>query len=335
MREFEVSFETDIRIVGTLCVPEDTTPSRQSPAMLLLGGTGGDTRDGEMNPALFAPGKEPPQRGTLRRFAHELASRGIASLRFDKRGVGASGGSQGASDYDTDLVDNLAAFRFLQGHQFVDATRVGVSGHSAGAFNACLVCREIPDVACAGLLGALYGPIDELIRDNWARIANYWDDFTAEQRQWLLENRPREVVGAFRTEEFLEAMLAGVETITLEAHGLSVQFNTTRARQDHLRPVANEFRHVYCPALVLHGGADLNVKVEDCLGTYQALRAAGNDRVDLVIVPGLEHSFLETHPDPVQRIWERITLESWSRPGSKVALKAFGDWAERVLLAGR
>lgn len=334
MREVPLFIETDARLAGLLCLPEDAGKRGPIPGMILLGGTGGDTRDGDINPKLFPEGKGPPQRGTLRRIAHSLALAGVATLRFDKRGVGESSGTQDASDYDTDLVDNIAAFRALQARPEIDVARVGVAGHSAGAFNACLVCRDVPEVACAGLLGALYGPIDELIRWNWPRIAHFWDQFTDAQRAWLLENRPREVVQSFGTETFLEAMNAGVPEVELSALGMSYVFNTTRARQDHLRPVADEFRHVRCPALILHGGSDLNVKVEDCLGTYQALKAGGNENVDLVVVPRTEHSFLEVPADPVQRAWERISLESWSRPMSPVAPATIASWAARVLGVG-
>jgi pimeloyl-ACP methyl ester carboxylesterase len=302
-----------------------------APGMVLLGGTGGDTRDGEVNPALYPEGRAPPERGLLRKIAHRLAHAGVATLRFDKRGVGRSEGDFGSANYDTDLVDNVAAFRFLQEQPQIDGSRVGVAGHSAGAFNTCLVCRDVPEVACAGLLGALYSSIEDLVRFNWPRIAGNWTTFTDDQREWLLTNRPREVVLAFNGEAVIEAARQRVETVELEAFGLRLTYNTTRLRQDMERPVAAEFRHVRCPALVLHGGADLNVKVEDCLGTYQALKAAGNEAVDLVIVPMTEHSFCEVPLDPALRTWERVSLESWRRPTSRLALDVIASWAARVL----
>ena len=273
----------------------------------------------------------PPRRGLLRRMAHHLAHHGIASLRCDKRGCGGSGGHADASDYDTALADNLAAFRWLRARAEIDPARVGVAGHSAGAFNACLLCRDEPAVACAGLLGALHGPIDALVRDNWPRIARHWDAFTPEQRAWLKRERPREVIGAFRAEEFIAAAARGQDEIWLEAQGLGMAFNTVRFRQDLLRPVAAEFRHVACPALVLHGGDDMNVRVDDALGTYRALRAAGNSAVELLIIPGVDHSFQPVDPDPARRVWDRISLATFGRPVSPLALAALSGWARRAL----
>jgi pimeloyl-ACP methyl ester carboxylesterase len=331
MHEHPITFATDVRLAGALRLPEDAGEAAPVPAVVLLGGTGGDTRDGDMAPQRTPGIHNPPKRGLLRRIAHHLALHGVASLRFDKRGCGESGGTADASDYDTDLVDNVAAVRWLQERPEVDAARVGVIGHSAGAFNACLVCRDVPEVAAAGLLGALYGPIDELVRWNWPRVATYWDRFSEEQRAWLKRERPREVVGAFCTEEFIAAAERGQEVVTLSAQGITLEFNTRRFRQDLLRPVAAEFRHVRCPALVLHGGDDMNVKVDDCLGTYRALREAGNDAVELVILPGLDHSFQPVSAGGVQRVWDRVSLASFGRPVSPLALDAITGWAVRTL----
>ena len=329
--ERPVMFETDVRIAGTLCLPEDTGTEGPVPAFVLLGGTGGDTRNGDLAPERTPGVRNPPKRGLLRRIAHRLATEGIATLRFDKRGCGESGGTADASDYDTDLVDNTAAFRWLQAPAEIDATRVGLIGHSAGAFNACMVCRDVPDVAAVGLLGALYEPIDELIRRNWKRIAEHWDRFTSEQREWLKRERPREVVGSFNAEAFIDAARRGEPSVVFEAQGLTMTFHTVRACQDLERPVADAFDYVSCPALVLHGGNDLNVRVQDALHTYQRLRAAGNEAIELVIVPGVDHSFQPVSDDPAQRIWDRVSLESFARPVSGFALDALAGWAARTV----
>ncbi len=331
MRELEVTFESDIRLGGMLCLPEDAGADRPAPAFVLLGGTGGDTRDGDLAPERTPGTHNPPRRGLLRRIAHRLAVDGIATLRFDKRGCGASGGTADESDYDTDLLDNRAAFRWLRGRDEIDASRVGLIGHSAGAFNACMVCRDEPDVAAAGLLGALHGPIDDLIRWNWGRIAAHWEQFSEDQRDWLLRERTRDVLGSFGMERFLEALHGDARTITLEAHGRSMEFATVRAQQDLERSVAPAFAYVRCPALVLHGGDDLNVRVDDALDSYRALRAAGNDAVDLEILPGLDHSFQPVAADPAQRIWDRVSLASFGRPVSPAALDAVARWATRTL----
>ena len=302
--------------------------------MLLLGGTGGDTRDGDLAPERSPGVVDPPKRGLLRRIAHHLARRGIASLRCDKRGCGASGGDAATSDYDTDLTDNLAAVDALASQTGIDPLRVAVAGHSAGAYNACLMCRERPAaVAGVGLLSALHEPIDDLVRRNWGRIAAGWAGFSDAQRGWLVVNRPHEVVGSFRMEEFISAAGRGDgrTRVELAAEGLVETFDLVRFRQDRDRPCAPAFDHVRVPALVLHGDADLNVDVADGFATYRRLVANGNQAVTLVVLPGLDHSYQAGPADPADRLWERISLQSWARPISPLALEAIGSWAAGVL----
>ena len=337
MREREVAFEAeaDVHIAGTVCLPEDSSPQRPTGGIVLLGGTFGDTRDGDMAPERSPYAGSVPSSGLLRRIAHALAASGVATLRFDKRGCGGSGGDARAADSESDLRDAFAAVRALRARPEIDPTRVGVFGHSAGASLACDIARAQPDIAGVGLLGMLFSSLEDLMRWNWGRVAQIWPQLTTDQRQWLRDNRQREVVGAFRAEEFIAAAHAGADRVALSAEGVTVVLDLVRFRQgmDGLQGSSRveQYRGVQCPALVLHGGDDLNVRVEDALESYRALRMIGNDRVTLVVLPGLDHNFQPTAPDPLQRAWERITFVSQGHAVSPVALEAMGTWAARVL----
>ena len=48
MREIAVEFRGEVALAGSLCLPEDAVADAPVPAILLLGGTGGDTRDGDL-----------------------------------------------------------------------------------------------------------------------------------------------------------------------------------------------------------------------------------------------------------------------------------------------
>jgi alpha/beta superfamily hydrolase len=65
-------------IEGTLTLPEKNTPI---PVALIIAGSGPTDRNGN-NPTMH--------NGSLRMLADSLAKYGIASVRYDKRGVGAS-----------------------------------------------------------------------------------------------------------------------------------------------------------------------------------------------------------------------------------------------------
>lgn len=331
MREFEVVVPSAFGVAAALCLPEDASPDRPVAAIALVAGSGADTRDGDLQPG-WPPGTQGlPAPGTMRRIAHHLAASGLASLRWDRRGFGGSGGDAEKADYDTDLEDAIACVRWLQARPEIDGNRVGVAGHSAGALTACRVCRDVPEVAAAGLLGALASPIEDMLRWNLGRVARHWDSFTADQQAWLEANVAAQLVRGEGMERYLEAAVAGEETVRLEGRGIEIEMRTARSRQDLATSYPGEFRHVRCPALVLHGGDDLNVPVADALTTYRALCDAGNDEVELHVLPGIEHYFNPVSPDPTLRIWERVSLKALLRPMAPQALAVLTTWACRVL----
>ena len=90
-----------------------------------------------------------------------------------------------------------------------------------------------------------------------------------------------------------------------------------------------------CPALVLHGGADLNVRVDDAFVAYRVLRRAGNTNVELAVLPGLDHYFIPVSPDPAHRVMERLRLETMGRPMASEALHVIAAWAVRTLARAR
>jgi pimeloyl-ACP methyl ester carboxylesterase len=79
-----------------------------------------------------------------RALAAGLTARGIASLRYDKRGVGESGGDYLSAGFDDETADARAGLAALRSHPSVDADRVIVVGHSAGATLAMRLSRSSP-----------------------------------------------------------------------------------------------------------------------------------------------------------------------------------------------
>ena len=118
----EVSFtnpEAGIALAGTLTYPVNYTPGEKVPVVLMITGSGAQNRDEEVfghRPFLV--------------MADYLARQGIASLRYDDRGVGASGGTQTGCT-SADLAQDAAS-----GLQWLKASgkfsKTGVLGHSEG-----------------------------------------------------------------------------------------------------------------------------------------------------------------------------------------------------------
>lgn len=112
LRIEEVSFTNGgVSLTGLFVAPTGTTPR---PGVVFLHGSG------------------PATRGSFPSYAGLLASHGIASISYDKRGTGGSTGNWETSTLEELAGDGMAAVRFLRGRPEIDARRVGTFGTSQG-----------------------------------------------------------------------------------------------------------------------------------------------------------------------------------------------------------
>lgn len=117
-------------LAGTLSLPSDKRLTRAArfPAVVLVSGSGPQNRDEElMGHRPFAV------------IADSLARAGIAVLRYDDRGVGASTGSFDSATTVDFARDADAASAWLKARAEIDPDRVGMLGHSEGALIAPIV----------------------------------------------------------------------------------------------------------------------------------------------------------------------------------------------------
>src|SRR5581483_6442935 len=136
---------------GTLTLPDGDAAV---PAVLILPGSGPVDRNGNL------PGM---QNDSLKLLAEGLAAQGIASLRIDKRGIGAS--RNGAVDertlrFETYVTDATVWLSLLQAQP--RAARVFLLGHSEGALVATLVA-ERAKVSGLVLMAGAGAPAAEII----------------------------------------------------------------------------------------------------------------------------------------------------------------------------
>ncbi|MBR5101851.1 MAG: alpha/beta fold hydrolase, partial [Muribaculaceae bacterium] len=130
--EEEVTFSHDgMTLAGTLTLPAE---GGKYPAVVLVTGSGPQDRDETIM------GHKP-----FRLIADYLTRRGIAVLRYDDRGVGGSSTATG-SETTIDLAqDALAAVRYLRNRADIDASKVGIIGHSEGGLIAMINAAEHPE----------------------------------------------------------------------------------------------------------------------------------------------------------------------------------------------
>ena len=149
-RSDEVTFANgELTLAGEIALPDGDGPH---PAVVLISGSGDQTRDSELAGfKVFAV------------LADALAEAGIASLRYDDRGVGGSSGDGLQATIDDRAADVAAAVDLLTSRGDIDAERIGLIGHSEGGMVAPLAASRSDGVAFVALLAAPAVPGPELL----------------------------------------------------------------------------------------------------------------------------------------------------------------------------
>ncbi len=265
-------------LAGTLTVPDvDSAPM---PAVLLFHGSGRSDRDQRLSDA-YRP---------FRAIADTLSRRGIAVLRYDKRGVGASTGDYATATTADFVADARAALAFLQRRADIDTDRIGLIGHSEGGLIAPRVAATNPEVASLALLAAPAEPGRAML--------------TYQARQHVLANStvPPDSLNA-ATEQVLSMFLE-------------------RARQS-VGPWVDYFlaydpapsaRLVDAPTLIVQGDKDTQVPPDQADTLAQLIRAGDGPEVVVQRFPKRGHLFVTDPQDrPVTAMDPAVlaTLSDW------------------------
>ena len=129
-------------LAGTLSKPAGT--QGPLPAVILVSGSGPTDRDETVAGI--------PIFGQL---AHTLAEAGFAVLRYDKRGVGQSGGRPESATLGDYADDVRAAVRMMADRKDIDRKRIALVGHSEGGSLALITASKEKRVAAVALLATV------------------------------------------------------------------------------------------------------------------------------------------------------------------------------------
>ena len=231
----------------------------------------------------------------FRQVADTLARRGIAVLRMDDRGFGASGGDPQratSADFATDIAAGIA---YLRSRPEIDPDRIALVGHSEGGLIGPAVAVQDPRVRALAILA---GP-----SRTGRSILQY-------QLRYGIES-DTSVAAAVRD----SALRAG-----------SVKLDSMVAASPWLRyfvdydplPVARRVRQ---PVLILQGGSDRQVTADQAPELAAAVRAGGNADVTMRVFPGLNHLFI---PHPSGRPAEYASLTNTNV--TPEVLGVLADW---------
>lgn len=241
---------------GTLSLP---AVDGKVPVVLLHAGSGPTDRNG--NSAML-----PGHNDSLRMLADALARNGIATLRYDKRGIAASAPA-GLREADLRLdhyIDDATAW-LRQLRADPRFSRVLMAGHSEGALIAAVACQRAPADACISIAGA-GSSLDEILR---AQLKPRLPPELTAQNERILQSLAK------------GELVADVPPALLALYRPSVQPYLISSLKYSPR---NAVAALQMPLLIVQGTTDLQVSVDDA----RALAAAA-PKARLVIVPGMNH----------------------------------------------
>jgi dienelactone hydrolase len=254
---------------GTVTVPVGDGPF---PAVVLVHGSGAHDQDETIGPSR-----------PFRDLAWGLASQGIAVLRYEKRNH-AYGGKmaklKGLTVKEEVLEDALSAVALLRKTKGVDPRRVFVLGHSLGAMAAPRIAATDPELAGVLLLA---GPSRSMA------------DVLIEQVEYILslDAKPSEEQKAAVARIKAQAPKLKDPNLSPDTPAEEMPLGQSAVYWLSLRdlsPVETAVK-IKQPILVLQGGRDYQVTMEDFDGWKKAL-AARKDAT-LKSYPKLNHLFAE------------------------------------------
>jgi pimeloyl-ACP methyl ester carboxylesterase len=300
-KEIEIHID-DISISGTLLLPDI---EEKVPLVILISGSYPDNRDAEMYG--FKP---------FKKLSSHLANRGIASFRYDDRGVGKSTGKKSYYYEMSELTkDVCAAINELRKLTSIDTTKIGLLGHSGGGIMASMIASKNKDIAFVITMGVPFSNPklvnvkyreESLIKSGWEKE---YIDIALE-----LENRIIDVtISGIGYETLMEdieyASKADFERLPIEQkknykdwedyykeswYGAFEPFINKPYLKSWFQSVpTNYLANVKCPFLFLMGEFDgqANISSDGPL-IIDALKKSGNNNYTIRQIPNAGHYFV-------------------------------------------
>lgn len=253
-------------IEGTILLPETKFPV---PVALIIAGSGPTDRDGN-NPMM--------KNNSLKMLSAELAKKGIASLRYDKRGIAQSqqaGLKEADLRFENYIQDAESWIKLLK--QNKNFSEVIVIGHSEGSLIG-MIASQNENVSKFVSIAGIGQPADMIIREQ----LKAQPPFVLEQSTPILD----ELVKG--------KMVENVPQMLFSLFRPSVQpYMISWFRYDPQKEIAKLKK----PVLIVQGTTDIQVSVEDA----KRLQAA-NQLARMTLIEGMNHIFKNADADRTKNI---------------------------------
>ncbi|MBE4909837.1 alpha/beta hydrolase [Bacillus luteolus] len=272
-KEIEVIIEGTYPLAATLTLPEG---NMKFPLVVMVHGSGPTDRDSNAKGMPLNIFKE---------ISEVVAKEGFASIRYDKRGIGASKGDYyEAGVYD--LIDDArAVLEYAKKHQNIDGNRVILLGHSEGSILAPFV-NEIISVDGMILLSGTAEPLAETMK--WQR-----QEMINDIRS--LKGFEGWVTRLIKLDEKITKMNDGLIKVISETDKAVIRYKgkkmNAKWNREHLQfDVSKPLQKVNCPVLAITGTKDVNVKLSD----LEKIKALVQGECETHIIQDMTHMLRKT-----------------------------------------
>ncbi len=266
-------------LAGTLFIPAGTGPF---PALVLVHGSGPVTRD------FFGP------------IGYMFASRGIAVICYDKRGVGGSQGHWLDAGFEDYASDALSAVRYLKNRKEIRPDSIGLWGASQAGWIIPQASVEGGDVAFAVMLSV-------------PGVTPFEQELGRTKEEMLLSGMGEDAIaGAIsQLKSEIDSLRAEEVKSELESQVQKIQAEGNPGKLNSSGPSNPRFLLFYrrildyspipslekmkCPVLVLYGELDRNCPASLNRPLLEnAFKKAGNEDVTFVLLPQGDHVLMQS-----------------------------------------
>ena len=307
----------DLSLAATLTAPDGPRDGARAPLpwALLVPSWLPRTRDGAWDrarhPSWFAPdGRADP--GVLALLADALAARGVASLRYDGRGCGDSGGSWEESDLFARIDDARDAIGAMRSRAELDLRRVAIVGQGEAAVVALSVSIGDPAIGAVGLLAPWARSFRDVLRRG----------VSARLRTRVDHQHPFVAALDVGAEDLVERVDRHERAATLGIGDEAVKLGLAVWEQAFRTPPLALVTMLHRNVVIAHGTDDAWADADESRLLADALREAGNDPL-LQVVPGADHDLAGGPGDAVEAFADALVarMEARELPPVLVAIE--------------
>jgi len=318
-KEIDVSYQNKqarIKLSGTLTLP---LTENKRPVVILISGSGPLDRD-----STFL-GYKP-----FLSIADNLTRKGIAVLRFDKRGVGKSTGDMNTAITEDLAQDVFAAIEYLKTVKEIDPQQIGLIGTSEGGIIALMLASRTKDVTYIVMVGSPVLPGKDnatlvftlLVNEGQTNMKKFSEDKILFDRFFDLVAKEAPTDGEKKESiEIAKKMLPRINEKTKVVLGFSqlppevfISIFSIPWMKEYLNSRPESFlRKVTCPVLAIYGNKDVQAPAKENIEAINRTLKQ-NKKTDYTIkeIPDVNHlmqNCITGYPSEYETINKEVSPE--------------------------